>query len=143
MLKVIDYIEKIIIRVLIMVLLLTIALGTCEIGRILILDIMTPPYGLLDISTVFDTFGIVLVILIGLELLKSMKMFLTEDRVNPQLVAEVAMIALCNKIITLDATHLPGTVPLGIAALLLALSAAYFVFWWVNKEKPADKICIE
>lgn len=132
MLKTVDYIEKLIIRALILMLLLAITLGTCELGRILIIDILAPPIVLLDVSTIFDIFGIVLVILIGMELLKSMKMFLTDEKVKPELVIEVAMIALCNKIITLDVSHLPAMAPVGIAALLLALSAAYFVLRRVN-----------
>jgi len=127
-------VERLIIRALILMLLITIALGTAELGRVLILDIMTPVYGLLDIPTVFDIFGIVLVILIGIELLKSMKMFLTEEKVRPELVIEVAMIALCNKVITLDVSHLPGSVPIGIAALMLALSLAYLVLRRVNSN---------
>ena len=102
-------------------------MGTCELARILIVDMLRPPILLLDLPTVFDIFGLVLVILIGMELLKSMKMFLTEEKVKPELVIEVAMIALCNKVITLDVGHLPGAIPLGIAALLVGLSAAYLV----------------
>ena len=134
MLKLAEFIEKNIIRALIIILLLAITFGVFELIRTIIVDIFTPPILLLDIATVFDIFGLVLVILIGMELIRSMKMFLTDERIKPELVIEVAMIALCNKIITLDASHLPGTVHLGIAALLIALSAAYFVLRRVNSQ---------
>lgn len=125
--KIVESVEKLVIRALIVLLLLAIVMGTGEIARVLIADVLAPPVLLLEIPTVFSIFGLVLVILIGLGLIKSMKMFLNEEKVRPELVTEVAMIALCNKVITLDAGHLPGAVPLGVAALLIALSAAYFV----------------
>ncbi|MBA3632569.1 MAG: phosphate-starvation-inducible PsiE family protein, partial [Acidobacteria bacterium] len=42
-------------------------------------------------------------------------MFLTEDRIKPEIVVEVTVIALCNKVITLDLKHTDGIVLLGIA----------------------------
>jgi uncharacterized membrane protein (DUF373 family) len=55
-------------------------------------------------------------------------MFLAEDKIRPEMVVEVAVIALCNKIITLDAKHTSGDVLLGIAAILVGLSIGHFVF---------------
>lgn len=127
MLKIVDSFEKLIIRVLIILLLAAIVLGTVELARVLILEVFAPPFLLLDISRLFEGFGLVLVILIGMELLKSMKMFLAEDKIKPELFVEVALIALCNKVITLDAKHTGGDVLLGIAALLVGLAAIYFV----------------
>ncbi len=55
-------------------------------------------------------------------------MFLVEDKIKPELVVGIAVIALCNKIITLDTKHISGDAMLGIAAILVGLSVAYFVF---------------
>lgn len=128
MLKIVEQIEKLIIRALVILLLAAMVLGTIEVGRITLLEIFAPPFLLLDISKIFEGFGLILVILIGLELLKILKMFLAEDKIKPELVVEVAVIALCNKIITLDAKHTSGDVLLGIAAILVGLSIGYFVF---------------
>jgi uncharacterized membrane protein (DUF373 family) len=127
MLKIVDSIERIIVRVLIILLLAGIVLGTIELARVLVLEVFAPPFLLLDISRLFEGFGLVLVILIGMELLKSMKMFLAEDKIKPELFVEVALIALCNKVITLDAKHTGGDVLLGVAALFVGLAAVYFV----------------
>jgi len=136
MLKIVESVERYIIRALTILMLLAIAFGTIELGRVLILEIIEPPAFALDISKLFESFGLVLVILIGVELLKVMKMFLTEDKIKPEMVVEVAVIALCNKIITLDTKHTTGDVLLGLAALLIGLSFGYFVlrFRTVNKE---------
>jgi len=136
MLHVVEQIEKLIIRALIILLLLAMVLGTIELGRVTILEIFAPPFLLLDVSKIFQGFGLALIILIGLELLKVLKLFLVEDKIKPEIIVEIAVIALCNKIITLDTKHTSGDVLLGIAAILVGLSIGYFVFRFraSNKE---------
>ncbi len=128
MLNIIDQIEKLIIRALIILLLLALVFGTVELGRIMVVEIIEPPFLQLNISKIFENFGLVLIILMGLELLKILKMFLVEDEIKPGSVVGIAVIALCNKIITLDTKHTSGDAMLGIAAILVGLSVAYFVF---------------
>ncbi len=128
MLNIVERIEKTIIRALIILLLLAMVLGTLELGRVTILEVFAPPFLLLDISKIFEGFGLALVILIGLELLKILKLFLLEDKIKPEIIVEIAVIAVCSKIITLDVKHTSGDVLLGIAAILVALAVGYFVF---------------
>ena len=137
MLHLVEQIEKLIFRALIILLLVAMVLGTLELSRVLIVEIIEPPFLQLDISKVFESFGLALIILIGLELLKILKMFLTEDKIRPEMVVEVAVIALCNKIITLDTKHTSGDVLLGIAAILIGLSIGYFVFRFRTSNKEA------
>jgi uncharacterized membrane protein (DUF373 family) len=127
MLKLIHLVEGFIIRVLICLMLLAISLGTIELGRVLFSAIMSAPIMLLDITKLFDAFGLFLVILIGIELVKSMQFFLTENKIKPELVIEVAVIAVCNKVITLDLKHTEAGVLLGMSTLLIGLSASYFI----------------
>jgi uncharacterized membrane protein (DUF373 family) len=136
MLHIVEQIEKLIIRALIILLLLALVFGTVELGRIMFVEITEPPFLQLDISKIFENFGLALIILIGLELLKILKMFLIEERIKAGSVVEITVIAVCNKIITLDTKHTSGDIMLGIAAILVALSASYFVFRWraTNKE---------
>lgn len=140
MLHIVERIEKLIIRALIILLLLAMVLGTIELGRVTILEVFAPPFLLLDISKIFEGFGLALVILIGLELLKVLKLFLLEDKIKPEIIVEIAVIALCNKIITLDVKHTSGDVLLGIAAILVGLSVGYFVLRYraSNKEISPD-----
>jgi uncharacterized membrane protein (DUF373 family) len=102
MLHIVETIEKLIIRALVILLLLAMVLGTIELGRVTILEVFAPPFLLLDISKIFEGFGLALIILIGLELLKVLKLFLLEDKIKPEIIVEIAVIAICNKIITLD-----------------------------------------
>lgn len=145
MLHIVERIEKLIIRALIILLLLAMVLGTIELGRVTILEVFAPPFLLLDISKIFEGFGLALVILIGLELLKVLKLFLLEDKIKPEIIVEIAVIALCNKIITLDVKHTSGDVLLGIAAILVGLSVGYFVLRYraSNKEISPDSLDVK
>jgi len=127
MLNIVEQIEKLIIRALIILLLVALVFGTVELGRIMAVEIIEPPFLELDISKIFENFGLILIILIGLELIKVLKMFLVGDEIKPELVVKIAVIAVCNKIITLDTKHTSGDVLLGIAAILVGLSIGYFV----------------
>ncbi len=135
MLHIVETIEKLIIRALIILLLLAMVLGTIELGRVTILEVFAPPFLLLDISKIFEGFGLALIILIGLELLKVLKLFLLEDKIKPEIIVEIAVIAICNKIITLDTKHTSGDVLLGIAAILIGLSVGYYVFRFRTSNK--------
>jgi uncharacterized membrane protein (DUF373 family) len=135
MLHIVETIEKLIIRTLIILLLLAMVLGTIELGRVTILEVFAPPFLLLDISKIFEGFGLALIILIGLELLKVLKLFLLEDKIKPEIIVEIAVIAICNKIITLDTKHTSGDVLLGIAAILIGLSVGYYVFRFRTSNK--------
>lgn len=53
MLHIVETIEKLIIRALVILLLLVMVLGTIELGRVTILEVFAPPFLMLDISKIF------------------------------------------------------------------------------------------
>ncbi len=125
MIQLVQRVEQIIVRVLILLLLIATLLGTFALGRVLVLEIAAPPAWLIDPRSLFEAFGLFVVILIGLELLRSMILFVREERIQPAIVVEVAIIALCNKVITLDLSKTNGLTLLGIAGVLVGLGATY------------------
>jgi uncharacterized membrane protein (DUF373 family) len=72
-------------------------------------------------------FAGILLVLIGLELLETLRAYLHDHHVRLEVVLIVAVIALGRHIIQLDLEHLGGPSLLGIAALMLALTAGYFL----------------
>ncbi|HUL12019.1 MAG TPA: phosphate-starvation-inducible PsiE family protein [Methylococcaceae bacterium] len=82
---------------------------------------------MVDIDRLFESFSPFLILVTGLELLKSIKSYLVQGSINPAFVVEVAIIALGNKLITLDIKHTEPGLLIGIGAILLGLSATYFV----------------
>jgi uncharacterized membrane protein (DUF373 family) len=110
-------------------------LSTLELGWILIRDIVTPPVVLLDINELLDVFGFFLLVLIGIELLETIKTYFVEHVIHAEVVIEVAMIAIARKVIILDVKELPSLTLLGIAAIIITLAVAYWVVKRGVKEK--------
>lgn len=132
MLSIIERVEKYIVYALVFMLLISIVLGTIELGRVILDGIIASPLFLVKVHTLFESFALFLVIVIGLELLKSIKSYLVYGSINPAFVIEVAIIALGNKLITVDLKDSPPEFLWGMAAILLGLSVTYFVLKKAN-----------
>jgi uncharacterized membrane protein (DUF373 family) len=72
-------------------------------------------------------FGGFLSVLIGIELLHTIKMYLKEDIVHVEIVLLVALIGISRHVIDLDFTHLKPLTIIGISSLIIALSVGYFL----------------
>ena len=119
--------EKVVVLSLIAMMALIILLSTVELGWLIVKDIITPPYVLPGITELLDVFGFFLLILIGIELLETIRAYLAEHVVHVEIVLEVALIAVARKVIILDVKEYQPVTILGIGALILALSAAFFL----------------
>jgi len=125
--------EKIIIVSLIVMMVLVVLISTIELAVLIIKDIIEPPRYWLGIEQLFEIFGFFLMLLIGVELLETIKAYLSENVVHSEIVLEVALIAISRKVITLDVkTYEPLTL-LGIAALIVSIGLAYF---FIKKCRP-------
>ncbi len=119
--------EKIVVMSLIAMMVLVIALAVIELAWIIIQDLIKPPLLLLEINDLLDIFGFFLLILIGVELLETIKAYLSEHVVHVEIVLEVALVAIARKVIILDVKELPSLTLIGIAAVIVALAAAYYL----------------
>lgn len=72
-------------------------------------------------------FSGILLIVLGLELLETLRVYFTHHRVRLELVIVVALIAVSRHVINLDFEHVPGLSIIGIAALIVALTAGYYL----------------
>lgn len=72
-------------------------------------------------------FGGFLSVLIGIELLHTIKMYLKEDVVHVEIVLLVALIGISRHIIDLDIIHIKPITIFGISSLVLALSIGYYL----------------
>jgi uncharacterized membrane protein (DUF373 family) len=119
--------EKIIVKVLMMMMMIVIALSTLEMGWIIAQDIYLPPKGLLNIEQLLDIFGFFLMILIGIELLETIKAYLVEKVIHMEVVLDVALIAIARKVIILDLNKYSGVTIIGIGLLILAIASAIYL----------------
>ena len=128
MLDLLKKFEKTVTVTLVVMMAVVVLLATIELGWIIVQDIITPPVFLLEIDELLDIFGLFLLVLIGVELLETIKAYLKENVVHFDVVLTVAMIAITRKVITLDVKELPALTLVGIAAIIVALAAAKYFF---------------
>jgi len=119
--------ERLIVGSLIVMMVIVIILSTYQLGRILILDIFTPPNYLLDITELLDLFGFFMLILIGVELLETIRAYLDDHEVHVEIVLEVALIAVARKVVIVDVKEYSANTLLAIAAIVISLAGAYYL----------------
>ena len=81
----------------------------------------------MGIDQLFEIFGFFLMLLIGVELLETIKAYLSEKVVHSEIVLEVALIAISRKVITLDVKQYEPLSLIGIAALIVTIAIAYYL----------------
>lgn len=120
-------IEQTIIVAVIVMMTLVLMLSTLDLAWLIAQDVITPPVILLDVEELLDIFGFFLLIVIGIELLETIKAYFEEHIIHAELVLEVAIIAIVRKVIILDVKELPSMTLIGIAAIIAALAGAYYL----------------
>jgi len=129
--------EQGIVHILIGMMMLVVLLSTVELGWIIVRDIVTPPVILLEIGELLEIFGFFLLVLIGVELLETIKAYLVEQVIHVEIVLEVALIAIARKVIILDLEKYSELTLVGIAALILSIAAAVYAVKRILGRKRA------
>src|SRR3989304_4499526 len=128
--KMIDYLKKFergVNVALIIMLAVVIVLALIDVLWMLIQDVSSPPYLLLRDRDLLDLFGFFMLVLIGLELLETIKRYYVEGRIELKVIFTVALFALGRKIIIMDPDKYDGLTLIGMGAIILALVAGYYV----------------
>ncbi len=119
-------VQKVIALALAVLLIVVVALSTVHLGFLIAEEIWKPPRFLIQVQGLLEIFSFFLLILIGVELLETLKAYLKKDVFHVRLVLEVALIAMARKVIILEPSNTPGLTMFGIAALILALGLAFY-----------------
>jgi uncharacterized membrane protein (DUF373 family) len=104
---------------------LVVALSTLHLGVLVGQEIWAPPRFLIRVQGLLEIFGYFLLVLIGVELIETLKAYLKKDVIHIRVVLEVALIAMARKVIIEEPNTVPGLTLFGIAALILALGIAF------------------
>jgi len=124
--KITDVFERLAVAVLMLMLIVTILVGTISVAWSLVGDLAAIREVLAEPKALFDVFGLFVTVLVGIELLKILRHFLAAHEVETALVVQTALIALCNKIITMNLFATSWTTLIALAALTFALAAAVY-----------------
>ncbi|MEE4197523.1 MAG: phosphate-starvation-inducible PsiE family protein [Bacteroidales bacterium] len=120
-------VEKIIIYTLIVMMAGILILATIELGYYLLRSIIYSDYFLIDLDELMDLFGVFMLVLIGIELLDTIKVYLRSNIVHVEVVVLVAIIALARKVIALKTENMDGDKIIGVGVLIVALGVTYYL----------------
>jgi uncharacterized membrane protein (DUF373 family) len=109
-------------------------LSTLHLGVLIAQEIWAPPRFLIRVQGLLEIFGYFLLVLIGVELIETLKAYLKKDVIHIRVVLEVALIAMARKVIVEEPNTVPGLTLFGIAALILALGVAFHVERQARRE---------
>lgn len=120
--------EKRIIQVLMVLMALVLMLATIDLGWLIVKDNMKQPVLLLSVNDLLEIFGLFMLVVIGIELLETiMKTYITQDTPHYEVVLTVAIIAIARKVIILDLKEVDSLSLAGIALIIIALTAGYYL----------------
>ena len=125
--KILKKFENVIVITLLVLMMLAVFLSSVDLAVILYQQIIIPPVLLLNIDEMLKVFGFFLMVLIGLELLESIKTYLEDSKVHAEIVFLVAIVAVSRKIIILDYKNIEPGMLYGMAAIIVALGIGYFL----------------
>ena len=103
-----------------------VALTTIGLGWSIIQDVMSAPVLRLDVAQLVDLFSMFLLVLIGVELLETVKAYMIDKSVHVEVIVSVGLVAITRKVVLLEPKTLDGLSLIGIAAIIAALAGAYW-----------------
>jgi uncharacterized membrane protein (DUF373 family) len=117
-------VQKLTVLTLAGMLVVVMVLSTIHLGVLIGQEIWKPPRFLIPVQGLLEVFGYFLLVLIGVELIETLKAYVKKDAIHIRVVLEVALIAMARKVIIEEPNNVPSLTLFGIAALILALGVA-------------------
>jgi len=128
-------IQRFTIVVLAGMLVIVVLLSTAHLGVLIGEEIWKTPRFLIPVEGLLDIFGYFLLVLIGAELLETLRAYLKQDVIHVRVVLEVALIAMARKAIIAEPASASSWELFGVAALILALAVAFYFERRTDKEQ--------
>jgi uncharacterized membrane protein (DUF373 family) len=136
--KTLEGFEHVVIVALLLIMMVAILVSAAGLGWALVQETVASPKLLLDVRQVMGIFSLVFTVLIGLELLETIKTYLSKDQFHVEIVFLVAMIAAARKVILLEIKDVEPLALVGVAAVILALAAGYFLVKRANRQGESE-----
>ncbi|HOI61022.1 MAG TPA: phosphate-starvation-inducible PsiE family protein [Methanoculleus sp.] len=121
----VEWFERIVYITLIAFLVVLLTFTLLELGWLLVIGLFEDSIYRLESHELFNLFGYFLLILIGLELLETIKAYLSRREFHVEIIILVAIIAIARKVILIS-TATPGEL-IGIALIIIALCSGYYL----------------
>ena len=125
--KVFHSFENVISFILVILMGIVVISATIELAVVLYKGLTEPPGFFLGLSELFDLFGLFMMVIIAIELMSSIYMYCVNKVIYIEMMFLIAITAVTRKIVVLDQTSIESLTVVGLAAVLIALVAGYYV----------------
>lgn len=123
------------VRVLAVLMVLVILWGIGDVMWVIYRHIVEPPFMILKITDILDTFGAFLAVLIAIEIFINITLYLREDVIHVKLVVATALMAIARKVIVFDFGALGYEHVFATGAVVLALGITY---WLIARKEQKE-----
>ncbi|MFD2231861.1 phosphate-starvation-inducible PsiE family protein [Alkalimarinus sediminis] len=127
---------RVAVKFLAILMVLVILWSIADVVYVLYQKMKTPPYFLLDVGDILETFAAFMAVLIAIEIFTNIRLYLGTNVVPVQLVIATALMAVARKVIVLDLKEVTAEQIVGVALVTIALGVSY---WLVRKEPHKAK----
>jgi uncharacterized membrane protein (DUF373 family) len=132
MLELVNKFERFVYAALMLLLMVVLLFAIGELCYLLIMSLTNPPPMLLENHELTNVLGVFLLVLIGVELLDTIKAYFIENAIHFEIVILLAIVAIARKVILLDPSSVPnpefvGMELIGIGVVVVGLAGAYFL----------------
>lgn len=136
LMRAVECFQRFMVIALLGMMMITIVISAVGLGWSLVKETVQSARLVFDVKQVMEMFGLVFTVLIGLELLETIKSYISQDQLHVEVVFLVAMVAVARKVIILDVKESEPVMLVGIAAIVLALAVG---FYFVKRAQRGDK----
>tara|TARA_B110000003_G_C16412860_1_gene442966 strand:- start:161 stop:634 length:474 start_codon:yes stop_codon:yes gene_type:complete len=134
LLKVLHRAIKFAIRILAVLMVLVIFWSIADVIYVLYTKLISPPYFLLDVEDILQTFAAFMLVLIAVEIFINIRLYLGSNIIPVELVIATALMAVARKVIVLDLKAVSADQIIGLALVTLALGVSYWLVKQTNKR---------
>lgn len=131
MIEIVNKFEKIIYAILMIMLMAVLVAAIADLTWILFTSLANISPGLLETHEMISVLGGFLLVLIGVELLDTVKAYFRENTIHVEIVVLLAIIAIARKVILLDPAGMNGIElgfeMMGIGVIVVGLAGGYYL----------------
>jgi uncharacterized membrane protein (DUF373 family) len=131
MIEIVNKFEKIVYAILMGLLMLVLVASVIELVWYIFLSLSNEPIYLLESHELIAVLGAFLLVLIGVELLDTIKAYFSENTIHVEIVVLLAIIAIARKVILLDPSTVSGIEfgieLIGIGVIVICLAGGYYL----------------
>jgi uncharacterized membrane protein (DUF373 family) len=125
--KIVKKIENFILGGIIIVLSGILLMSFVDIVYIVATELLAEPFLIINSDGLMNLFSLLLLLLIGLELIETVKIYLKEDIVHVEFIILVAIIAIARKVIIWDFEKYSTEQLIGLSIMIFSLGLTYFL----------------